>query len=105
MFNKFIINQDGVLKFGYVYMHRDLLQIGEQCPYGGGLWKIDEGRNAVLLFGRSFDFGVPDFDYVKRIDWSGIEQNSVLGYNVPHCLLYLPHWPSEEQVIPVFARM
>ena len=59
MYQKFIINQDGVLKFGRVYLHKDLLQPGEQCVFGGGLWKIDEGRRAILLYGRSFDFGPP----------------------------------------------
>ena len=55
MYQKFIINQDGVLKFGNVYLHRYLLDKGERCPYGGGLWKIDEKRGAILLYGRSFD--------------------------------------------------
>lgn len=40
MFQKFIINRDGVLKFGHVYLHRDMLAPGEQCTYGGGLWKL-----------------------------------------------------------------
>ena len=44
MFQKFIINRDGVLKFGRVYLHRDMLSPGEQCTYGGGLWKIDEAE-------------------------------------------------------------
>ena len=56
MYQKFIINQDGVLKFGHVYLHKDLLARDERCLYGGGLWKIDEGRRAILLYGRSFDF-------------------------------------------------
>jgi hypothetical protein len=30
MFQKFIINRDGVLKFGRVYLHRDMLSPGEQ---------------------------------------------------------------------------
>ena len=30
MYQKFIINQDGVLKFGRVYLHRDLLSQGER---------------------------------------------------------------------------
>ena len=72
MFQKFIINRDGVLKFGHVYLHRDMLAPGEQCTYGGGLWKIDEGRGAIVLYGRSFDFGPPDFDFVKQIDWTGL---------------------------------
>ena len=51
MFQKFIINREGVLKFGRVYLHRDMLAPGEQCTYGGGLWKIDEGRGAIVLYG------------------------------------------------------
>ena len=66
MFQKFIINRDGVLKFGRVYLHRDMLSPGEQCTYGGGLWKIDEGRGAIVLYGRSFDFGPPDFRSEER---------------------------------------
>ena len=87
MFQKFIINRDGVLKFGHVYLHRDMLAPGEQCTYGGGLWKIEEGRGAIVLYGRSFDLGPPDFDYVKKIDWTGLGAT-------PRPLLYLPHWPS-----------
>ena len=76
MFQKFIINRDGVLKFGHVYLHRDMLAPGEQCTYGGRQWKIDEGRGAIVLYGRSFDFGPPDFDYVKKIDWAGRDSSS-----------------------------
>jgi hypothetical protein len=94
MYQKFIINQDGVLKFGRVYQHRDLLDWHEDCPYGGGLWKIDESRGAILLYGRSFAFGLPDFSGLRRIDWS------TLG-GKPRPLLYLPHWPNEEHVVPV----
>ena len=47
MFQKFIINREGILKFGHVYLHRDMLAPGEQCTYGGGLWKIDESRGAI----------------------------------------------------------
>lgn len=32
----------------------------------------DEGRRALLLYGRSFAFGAPDFNQVRKIDWSGI---------------------------------
>ena len=75
MYQKFIINQDGVLKFGNVYLHRYLLDKGERCPYGGGLWKIDEKRGAILLYGRSFDFGRPDFDFLRSVDWSFLGGN------------------------------
>lgn len=96
MYQKFIINQDGVLKFGRVYQHRDLLSWNEECPYGGGLWKIDDGRGAILLYGRSFAFGPPDFRALKRIDWSELGGQ-------PRPLFYLPRWPNEEQLLPVLC--
>lgn len=95
---KFIINQDGVLKFGHVSMHKDLLGFEDRCPYGGGLWRIDESRGAIVLYGRSFDFGEPDFDYLKSIDWS------CLG-GVPRPLLYIPHWPDEDIVQPITVNL
>ena len=97
MYQKFIINQEGVLKFGRVYQHRDLLDWNEDCPYGGGLWKLDEGRRAILLYGRSFAFGAADFNQVRRIEWSGIG-------GTPYPLFFLPHWPKEESMIPVYAK-
>lgn len=97
MYQKFIINQDGVLRFGHVYMHRDLLDFNETCPYGGGFWKADDSRGAILLYGRSFDFGAPDVDQVRRIEWTGIG-----GTSRP--LFYLPHWPDEDLLIPVYTK-
>ena len=85
MYQKFIITQDGVLKFGRVYMHRDLQGVGELCVWGGGLWKVDDSRGAIVLYGRSFDFGLPEFEHVRRIDWTGVGGR-------PHPLLYMPHW-------------
>lgn len=97
MYQKFIITDEGELRFGRVYLHRELLEVGETCPYGGGLWKMDEGRQAILLFGRSFDFGGPDFQYVRRINWEGLGGK-------PRPLFYLPHWPHEDRLEPVFAN-
>ena len=48
MYQKFIINQDGVLKFGHVYLHRELLGPGETCPYGGGIYKDHDEAFASL---------------------------------------------------------
>ena len=97
MYQKFIINQYGVLKFGRVYQHRELLGCDEECPFGGGLWKLDEGRRAILLYGRSFAFGAPDFNHVRRIEWSGVGCT-------PLPLFFLPYWPEESQLIPVYAN-
>lgn len=97
MYQKFIISEDGELRFGNVYLHRDLLHIGEDTCWGGGLWKIDYSRNAIMLYGRSFDFGGPDFTRIRSIDWSKLG-----GHILP--LLYLPHWPNEDLVEPVFVN-
>lgn len=97
MYQKFIINQHGILKFGNVYQHRDLLNIGDECPFGGGLWKIDDNMNAILLYGRSFAFGIPQFEHVKHIDWESAKI-------VPCTIFYLPHWPSQEHLIPIYIK-
>ena len=94
MYPKFIITHDGVLRFGRVFLHRDLLTPHDLCPYGGGLWKTDESLDAILLYGRSFDFGPPEFDRIRRIDWTGVGGR-------PRALFYLPHWPSQEELVPV----
>lgn len=96
MYQKFIITQDGELRFGHVYLHRDLLHPGENCPYGGGVWKVDEARHAILLFGRSFDFGPPNFYKLTRINW-----NNVGGK--PISLIYQPRWPNDEIEIPIMV--
>ncbi len=49
------------------------------------------------MFGRSFDFGAPDFDYVRRIEWSGIG-----GKPVP--LFFVPNWPDEDMLLPIYAK-
>ena len=94
MYRKFIITDDGVLRFGVVYQHRELLEWGEDCPYGGGLWQHDVHRGAVLLYGRSFAFGAPDINAVRSIDWDSLGMG-------PCPLLYLPHWPSMDMQQPV----
>ena len=83
MAQKFIIGADGVLRFGSVYLHKELLAPGESWCYGGGFWQIDHARAAVALYGRSFDFGLPGFDHLQRIDWSGLGGQ-------PHTLVYYP---------------
>ena len=97
MYQKFIITSDGTLRFGRVYQHRDLLQWNEECAYGGGLWKICHERNAVLLYGRSFAFGPPELNCISRIEWGGID-------GIPRSLFFLPQWPNEETMIPVYVR-
>lgn len=94
MAQKFIIGADGVLRFGSVYLHKELLAPGESWCYGGGFWQIDHARAAVVLYGRSFDFGLPGFDHLQRIDWSGLGGQ-------PHTLYYFPQWPDQSVSHPV----
>ena len=94
MAQKFIIGADGVLRFGSVYLHQELLAPGESWCYGGGFWQIDHARAAVALYGRSFDFGLPGFDHLQRIDWSGLGGQ-------PHTLFYYPQWPDQSMVRPI----
>ena len=68
MYNKFIVTLDGELKFGNVYLHKDLLPDEHFTCHGGGLWKIDNQSGRVILYGRSFDFGLPDFEYATWIN-------------------------------------
>lgn len=60
---KFIITNGGHLRLGMVTLHRDLLMPHEGC-LGGGFYDIDYVGNAMLLSGKSFDYGPPR--------WSGI---------------------------------
>ena len=88
--NKFIITQDGTLTFGDVYLHRDLIPNGDDTCHGGGFWKIDNQRGIVILYGRSFDFGAPEFSYLHRID------HSVMPANLGYPMFYQREFAGEE---------
>ncbi|MCQ2126168.1 MAG: hypothetical protein MJZ06_01840 [Bacteroidaceae bacterium] len=94
MSRKFVITTDGTLKFGQVSLHRNLLEFGEEDCNGGGLWDFDKNNGAVILFGRSFDFGAPDFSRLNRIEWKGID-------GIPHELIYYPFWPDRITAVPI----
>lgn len=78
MYNKFIVTQSGEIRFGNVFLHRDLLPKGHTTCYGGGLWKVDNQNGRIILYGRSFDFGSPDFSEAKWV--SKGEMPGSLGY-------------------------
>ena len=94
MYQKFIITGEGELRFGNVYHHRNLLRWDEDCPYGGGLWRVDEERGAVVLYGRSFEFGTPSFEGLRYVNWDGIDGKERLFF-------YQPHWPYDATLVPV----
>ena len=94
MYKKFVITDNGELKFGNVYHHRDLLRWDESCPNGGGLWRIDDERGMVVLYGRSFEFGEPCFSALRYVNWDGIDGKE-------RTLFHQPHWPYDETLMPV----
>lgn len=95
MYKKFIITLAGELRFGTVYLHRDLLPPGDSVCFGGGLWEIDNQRGCILLYGRSFDFGPPDFSRASSIDRAASPGN--LGYPI----FYRRNHLQEESLEPV----
>lgn len=94
---KFVITQDGELRFGDVRLHKDLLPWGDDECYGGGFWQINAGGMSIDLYGRSYDFGTPDFEHVHHIDWTGVG-----GKPLP--LFYYPLYPDLENPEQVFAK-
>ena len=72
----------------------ELLEWGDSCPFGGGLWEYDKARGALLLYGRSFAFGAPSVEHVSEIDWDSA------GHG-PCPLFFLPEWPKDTRLLPV----
>lgn len=95
MYNKFIITNSGELIFGNVYLHRELLPKGEDSCLGGGLWKIDNQNGRMILYGKSFDFGYPELDAIRKVDRSDFPGNM----NLP--MFYLRKWVEEDVLEPV----
>lgn len=92
---KFIITEDGTMLFGDVELHRYLIPYGDNTCHGGGLWRIDNQQGRIILSGRSFDFGPPEFCYLKRIDTSTLPAS--LGYPI----FYQHEFAGEEFLEPV----
>ncbi|MDE7396260.1 MAG: hypothetical protein K2M98_00880 [Muribaculum sp.] len=63
---KFIITANGVLKYGDVNMHKDLLGEGESC-IGGGLYEFDYIGCRLSLYGKSYDYGRPKWNWVDTL--------------------------------------
>ncbi|MGN0213420.1 MAG: hypothetical protein ACI4AH_01255 [Muribaculaceae bacterium] len=64
--NKFIITTSSHMRLGVVHLHRDLLLPADTCA-GGGFWSIDYVSNRLLLEGRSYDYGEPQWGILNRL--------------------------------------
>lgn len=63
---KFIITHDGHFRYGNVRMHKDLLEPHDMC-IGGGFYEFDYVSARLLLSGRSYDFGSPQWHYIDTL--------------------------------------
>ena len=93
--NKFIITQDGVMEFGDVHLHRDLIPHGDSTCFGDGFWRIDNQRGIIILYGRSFDFGAPDFTQLRRIN------ETVMPASLGYPMFYQREFAGEEVLEPI----
>ena len=96
--NKFIITEDGTLRFGDVEYHRDLIPEGDATCHGGGFWTIDNQQGIIILHGRSFDFGAPEFCHLRRI--KSDDMPACLGYP----MYYKRQFGGEEFLEPIERR-
>lgn len=92
---KFIITTDGTMRFGDVQLHRDLIPYGDDTCYGGGFWRVDNHRGCIILSGRSYDFGAPEFSRLRSIDTTTAPGS--LGYP----MFYERMFAGEEYLEPV----
>ncbi len=83
---KFIITNQGCLRLGAVTLHRDLLMAHEQC-WGGGFYEFDYVTNQLLLSGKSFDFGPPQWSKISVLQMP----ESLRGISV----IYRDRWGDE----------
>ena len=79
---KFVLTSHGYLRIGVVHMHRDLLQPGDH-PMGGGFWDIDYTANRLVLSGRSFDFGEPQWGVVNTLHVPHYCPRKILTLQIP----------------------
>lgn len=87
---KFVITKEGEMRFGDVELHRQLLPWGDEDCYGGGYWEVSVKDKKLILHGCSYDFGSPQFEELKSVDYSFFG-----GYEFP--LEFWPHHPYEEE--------
>lgn len=69
--NKFVIiknmNNEFVLRYANIDFHKMMVHAGDEC-FGGGMFDFENvnGKETLTLYGRSEDFGKPQFDKIKE---------------------------------------
>jgi len=71
----------GTFVYGMVCQHKELIS-GYQKTHGGGWYHKDDQRKIMTLYGRSGDYGDPDFRFLDRIP------SELQGYT----FVYSPDW-------------
>lgn len=85
---KFIVTGDGVLKYGNVRMHKDLLADSDTC-IGGGFYEFDYVENCLHLSGRSYDFGKPKWSFIDVLKLPAAFGGLSVDYEGEDLSLYL----------------
>jgi hypothetical protein len=92
MHPKFLLVSDpktpliGTFVYGMVGQHKELIP-GYVKTHGGGWFHQDESRKIMTLYGRSGDYGEPDFRFLDRIP------AQLQGYR----FVYSPDWGADER--------
>lgn len=82
---KFIISEDGEIRIGgffdyHPYLHKELLY-GDKTCYGGGYCYVIPHEKTFLMYGKSTDYGAPQFDKFTNFegtpDWKFIYKNDI----------------------------
>ena len=76
----------GTFVYGWVWQHKELVT-GYGKTHGGGWFHKDDLRKVMTLYGRSGDYGEPDFRFLDRIP------SELKGYS----FVYTPDWGGEER--------
>ncbi|MBQ9411365.1 MAG: hypothetical protein IJU21_07140 [Bacteroidales bacterium] len=76
----------GTFVYGMVFQHKDLVE-GYGKVHGGGWYHKDDANKTMSLYGRSGDYGAPDFRFLDRIP------SNLKGYR----FTYSPDWSNNER--------
>lgn len=79
---------------GMVTLHRDLLMAHEYC-LGGGFYEFDYVNNRLILSGKSFDYGLPQ--------WSKIDVLKVPAEYRGMGIVYRDYWGKEFDLVAEYS--